>query len=141
MLPICVETYNLRFFSIRNMLDSALSQARKEGFSHITVLLHPFADGNLARIKTTERTLLHLMQRGLAPITLQSLVGKIAEVDWHPEPLSSAREDETQQMAPLPTFRDLVAFVPENGIMFAERLRGKWPDMFRIERPQEELRQ
>ena len=77
MLPVSVETYEALWFSIKNMIDSAISQSKKCGFLHISILCHPFRDGNLANIETTEKLLYYLIKKELRPITLKELVNKL----------------------------------------------------------------
>lgn len=62
MIPISVETYGSPWFSIRNMIDSAFRESLKSN-KHITILCHPFRDGNLQHIEVTERLLKHLVIR------------------------------------------------------------------------------
>ena len=71
-LPISINTYSLPWFSIKNMIDSTLTMARKNGLPHISVLLHPFRDGNLQHLRITQRLIKYLvMDLGLRPITLK----------------------------------------------------------------------
>jgi peptidoglycan/xylan/chitin deacetylase (PgdA/CDA1 family) len=75
-LPISINTYSLPWFSIKNMVDSAVILAKKNRFSHISVLLHPFRDGNLQHLRTTQRLIKYLaMDIGLRPITLEQFAG------------------------------------------------------------------
>jgi len=73
MIPISVETYGSPWFSIRNMIDSAYRESLKSN-KHITILCHPFRDGNLQRIEITERLLNHLMvDKKMKPVLIKDL--------------------------------------------------------------------
>ena len=63
--PISVETYGSPWFSIKNMADSAILQSEKCGFRHITILCHPFRDGNYSHIQTTRRLVEYLIGSSL----------------------------------------------------------------------------
>jgi len=77
-LPISLNTYSLPWFSIKNSIDSAVASFRKTDFQHITILMHPFRDGNLNHLSTTKKLLKHLtMDLGLHPITLNQLVNNL----------------------------------------------------------------
>ena len=60
IIPISVETYGSPWFSIRNMVDSAFRESLKSN-NHITILCHPFRDGNLQHIEITEKLLKYLV--------------------------------------------------------------------------------
>ncbi len=80
LVPIPVETYNTPWFATRLIVDSALMRARstaKESAGHITILMHPFRDGNRRHLPDLEALLRYLIEiRGLQPITLASWLGK-----------------------------------------------------------------
>jgi peptidoglycan/xylan/chitin deacetylase (PgdA/CDA1 family) len=69
MFPVSVETYNRPWISIKSMIDSAFSGSLNSN-KHLTILLHPFRDGNLQHINVTERLLRYLVKekelRGVA---------------------------------------------------------------------------
>ena len=74
-LPISMNTYSLPWFSIKNSIDSEVASFRETNFQHITILLHPFRDGNLNHLSITKKLLKHLtMDLGLRPISLNQLV-------------------------------------------------------------------
>jgi peptidoglycan/xylan/chitin deacetylase (PgdA/CDA1 family) len=79
MIPIGVETYGLSWHEIRASVNSAWKTAVREGLRHVTVLLHPFKDGTIARIHQTGR----LIQYMLVELGLQAV--PLAEI---PEPRS-----------------------------------------------------
>jgi peptidoglycan/xylan/chitin deacetylase (PgdA/CDA1 family) len=60
MVPICVETYGSPWFSIKNMINSAFRESLKSN-KHITILCHPFRDGNMQHIAVTEKLLKYLV--------------------------------------------------------------------------------
>src|SRR5271157_17641 len=72
-IPICVETYNQPWFSLKNMIDVAFNVSR--GYDrHITILCHSFRDGNLQNISVTEKLLQYLiLEKKLMPILLKDL--------------------------------------------------------------------
>jgi len=73
MIPISVETYGSPWFSIKNMVDSAHRESLKSN-KHITILCHPFRDGNLQHIEITERLLNHLMvNKKMKPVLIKDL--------------------------------------------------------------------
>jgi peptidoglycan/xylan/chitin deacetylase (PgdA/CDA1 family) len=73
-IPILVETYGRVWFSIRNMLDSACKESLKTS-KHITILCHPFRDGNLQHLGTTEKLIRHLTTtQKMYPIPLKEAV-------------------------------------------------------------------
>ena len=74
MFPISVETYGSSWFSIRNMIDSAFKESLKSN-KHITILCHPFRDGNLQHIKITKRLLRYLViEKGMKPVVIKDLL-------------------------------------------------------------------
>lgn len=73
-LPISLETYGSQWFSIRNMVDSAISQSKKCEYRHISILCHLFRDGNLQHAEVTEKLLQYLTRRDFQPIILSELV-------------------------------------------------------------------
>ena len=77
-LPISINTYSLPWFSIKKMIDSVVVSSKKNGFPHITLLLHPFRDGNINHIRTTQRLLKYLIKDlDLKPITLEQHVERL----------------------------------------------------------------
>jgi hypothetical protein len=60
MVPISLETNNRPWFAVKNMIDSALIAGRVEGWSHISILLHPFRDGALHHIGDLDRLLAYM---------------------------------------------------------------------------------
>jgi peptidoglycan/xylan/chitin deacetylase (PgdA/CDA1 family) len=114
-LPIAVETYAYPWFSIRNMIDTALSSARETGVGHVTILCHPFRDGSIEHLATTGKMLGYLIARGLTSVSLdeyclslndQGRYSRIPIRDFEPE--SGSR----RLFSPR-TVRDLLSFVPE----------------------------
>ncbi|MFC1906255.1 hypothetical protein ACFLV9_00195 [Chloroflexota bacterium] len=78
LMPVSVETYGRPWFAIRRMLDSAISESRKTDTRHITILLHPFRDGNLRCMRTTERLMDYLVQdRRMKPLPLNITVSNL----------------------------------------------------------------
>jgi peptidoglycan/xylan/chitin deacetylase (PgdA/CDA1 family) len=75
-IPISVETYGKPWFSIKNMVDSAIYVSSKQN-RHFSILLHPFRDGNLQNIQTLFKLAQYLSEeRGMAGITLKDSVSK-----------------------------------------------------------------
>jgi len=116
MLPVCVETYDRPWYSIKNMVDSALLDCKSNRFFHISILCHPFRDGNLAHINTTKRLMRYLVDdRRLEPITLEELASSLIESDISFPEIS--REDVFQsksRFSPPKTRHDVLGFIPEN---------------------------
>jgi hypothetical protein len=71
MLPIDIETYDLSWPSVKNMIDSAIRYSKKGGVSNISILLLMFRDGNMQHLKATE-SLLHylILKKGYGSVTL-----------------------------------------------------------------------
>lgn len=117
MLPVSVETYGAPWFSIKNMIDSAVSQSRKCGFLHISILCHTFRDGNLAHIETTKRLLHHLVKKELRGIALKELVstlpvggGNFPKIDK----IKGLFEPKRAKISPPRTKQDWLGIIPEN---------------------------
>jgi len=73
MIPISVETYGSPWFSIKNMVDSAFKESLRSN-KHITILCHPFRDGNLQHIEITERLLKYLViEKGMEARVIKDL--------------------------------------------------------------------
>ena len=73
MIPISVETYGSPWFSIKNMVDSAYRESLKSN-KHITILCHPFRDGNLQHIEITEKLLRYLVvEKGMKSVVVKDL--------------------------------------------------------------------
>ena len=86
MIPICVETYGSLWFSIENMIDSAFRESLKSN-KHITILCHPFRDGNEQHIAVTEKLLRYLvLEKEAKQIVIKDL------------PLSHERHVEVNEM-------------------------------------------
>jgi len=115
-LPVCVETYNRPWYSIKNMVDSALLDCKSNQFCHISILCHPFRDGNLAHINTTKRLLQYLVDdKRLEPNTLEELASSLLESDISFPEIS--REDvfeSKSRFSPPKTRQDVFGFIPEN---------------------------
>jgi len=119
MLPVCVETYNRPWYSIKNMIDSALLDCKSNRFFHISILCHPFRDGNLAHINTTKRLVRYLVDdKRLEPNTLGEFTGSLLESDVSFPEISreGVFESESRFSAPK-TRQDFLGFVPENLMM------------------------
>ena len=73
MIPISVETYGSPWFSMKNMVDSAYRGSLKSN-KHITILCHPFREGDLQHIEVTERLLRHLVvEKGMNSVVIKNL--------------------------------------------------------------------
>jgi hypothetical protein len=116
MLPVSVETYGSPWISIKNKLDSAILQASRCKEMHVSVLCHPFRDGNLSHIQTMNRMLGYLVSKGLRPITLAELVRHRREsLDDTIVALKRRLFDERRRRIVLPSTRqDLLGILPEN---------------------------
>jgi len=120
MVPICVETYGSPWFSIENMIDSAFRESLKSN-KHITILCHPFRDGNEQHIAVTEKLLRYLvLEKEAKQIVIKDL------------PLSHERHVEVNEMDKttpkirlselIPrTKQDYMGIIPED-LMMAYRL-------------------
>jgi len=70
MVPIAAETYNKPWSMVKRQLDLSL----QSGSKHITVLMHPFADGRPSRLRMVEKVINYLTEHGLAPARLCDVV-------------------------------------------------------------------
>lgn len=128
-LPISVETYGSPWFSIKHMLDSAISQSVKCEGHHISVLCHPFRDGSLRNIGTTEKLLYHLcIDRGLTSIALKDVVDKLSSTQARYCNRASLGDifDETEIKLSRPKAkRDFFDIIPQNLIMLYKLVRKR----------------
>jgi len=88
-IPISAETYGGNFELIKGQIDSAWKTARREESQHISVLMHPFKDGGLARMPLTAHILRYLIEElNLCPVTLNTIrapskiVGRAVQVAY-----------------------------------------------------------
>lgn len=116
-LPVSVETYGSPWFSVRNMVDSAVSQSLKCQFPHISILCHPFRDGNLQHIKVMEKLLHHLARKGLKSITLEKLVSTLVDKQDDFSEINGWGElsmPQKRRISPPGTRQDLLGIIPQN---------------------------
>lgn len=130
LIPVNVETYSSPWFSIKNKIDTAIVQARKEKTRHISILCHPFRDGNLAHINNLRNILSYLRNRGLKSVTLEQYVKQILETKTSlpiSSRLFSPKLKAFSQIARPMNKTDIGGFLPENLItayIFANRKRS-----------------
>ena len=116
-LPVLVETYNLPWLSIKNMLDSAIWWTKKTGSNHITVLLHPFRDGNLQHLKTTQKLMDYLTtKKAMSPITLKQFIDRLKPaIDFPKVKLEDSRiTAKTQPISRFPRTKEDLLGMYEN---------------------------
>lgn len=126
MLPISVETYDLPWLSIKNMVDSAVLCSKKQGSPHITVLMHMFRDGNLRHLDTTEKLVKYLtFNKALTPTTLHqmkesytSIVDSFVDAQTFEE---AAKKLSRRQLVVPETRQDLLGFF-ENFVSIKKRI-------------------
>ena len=122
MISISVETYGSSWFSIKNMIDSAFRESLKSR-EHITILSHPFRDGNLRHIEITEKLVRHLIvEKGMNSVIIKdSLVSheKRIEVDMIDKASLKLRLSEL-----IPRTKwDYIGMIPENLMMVYRLIR------------------
>lgn len=125
-IPISVQTYGLPWFSIRNMLNTAIEQGRESGFEHISVLMHPFRDGSLQNIDVTRRIIDHLLARGLQPVTLSDVEADLSEnSSVAPRPCDPERMIDTfRPPVSLPSTRwDFMGFLPQTAMSIVRKIK------------------
>jgi peptidoglycan/xylan/chitin deacetylase (PgdA/CDA1 family) len=116
MLPVSVETYGRPWISIKNMVDSAFSESLKIN-GHLTILLHPFVDGNLQHIKATERLLKYLVEeKKLKGIAVKNALPN-DKMRTNVCRLDTANSLRLSQFIPR-TKEDLIGALPENLMAF-----------------------
>lgn len=127
MIPISVETYGKPWFSIKNMIDSAFRESLKSN-RHITILCHPFRDGNLQHIKVTEKLLRYLViEKKLKPILLRDLIMSYESQQIKAEKIDVDRINKIdrvklKQLIPR-TREDYIGMIPENLMMVYRLIR------------------
>lgn len=123
--PISVETYWRPWFSIKNMVDSSILQSAKCGFKHISILCHPFRDGNSSHIQTTHRLVRYFIKKGLKPITLSQLLNTLENMHtFSTERISIGRllNSEKARISSPCTKWDCFAFIPETSFSILRRI-------------------
>lgn len=70
MVPVAAETYGKPWSMVKRQLDFSLGSGSK----HITVLMHPFADGRPSRLRTVEKVINYLAGHGFTPARLCDVV-------------------------------------------------------------------
>lgn len=127
-IPVPVETYGSPWFSIRNMLSTAIEQSRDNDPPHVTILGHPFRDGGASYIDTTRRLIEFMLDEGFRPTTLAGYAESLDSFG------AKARGDCTidsilhqgRAAVALPTTgRDLTALVPQTAVSIMRKLSGR----------------
>jgi peptidoglycan/xylan/chitin deacetylase (PgdA/CDA1 family) len=128
MMPISVETYGAHWFSIKNMIDSVMNQNNQ--FHHISILCHPFRDGNLVNIRTLEKLIWYLINKNVKSVRLGEIVNALScgeclhgLVDENS--LRDALILEQSKLTFPHTRQDLMGMVPENMIALYRRIRER----------------
>lgn len=122
MIPISLETYGCLWFSIKNMIDSAYRESLKTD-GHITILCHPFRDGNLQHLGTTEKLIKHLRTKKMYPVLLEE-AAKLEDKKYIKK-VKGMDLGIDKTIIPK-TKKDVIGFLPENLIMMYKILkRGK----------------
>ena len=127
-IPIPVQTYGLPWFSIRNMLETSIMQSRRCGFEHVSVLMHPFRDGNLQNIENVERIIQLLVGRGMRPVTLADLESKLQTTGGFARArcCPATMIHEKKPPVALPSTRwDFLGFVPQTTFSLIRRFTNK----------------
>ena len=138
MIPISVQTYGRPWFSIKNMIDSAISESLKSN-NHITILCHPFRDGNLQHIEITERLIEYLVvQRNMYPMTIEASL-EIEKEENDAKNMNNINikkkrlfsEKRIREMLEYPTTKyDFIGFIPENLMRLYRILRGRKKEVY-----------
>lgn len=119
-LPISVETYGSPWFSIKNMVDSTMCQSEKCQFQHMTILCHPFRDGNLQHIETTKRLLSCLSEKEWKSVTLQQLACSLGDKRDHFPKVGRLKDlfkPRKLKVSPPRTKQDFLGLIPQNLIL------------------------
>lgn len=126
-LPISLETYSAPWFSIRNMIDSAISESRKCEFPHISILCHCFRDGNLKHTGVTEKLLKYLTEKRMQPVVLGKLLNKLEDgedISIETNELKRFISGDRGRTRLPRAWRDLSGMVIENPLMVYRFFRG-----------------
>ncbi len=70
MFPISIETYGRPWIMIKGMLESAIRELGKNDFKHLTILLHPFRDGNSNHVGVMEKIIKFLYKNNLVSVPI-----------------------------------------------------------------------
>jgi len=125
MIPISVETYGLPWFSTKNMIDSAYNESLKSN-RHITILCHPFRDGNLQHIESTKKMIKYLIiDKKLKPVIVKDLA-LCGEEYVDPNKIHNlVPRMELKDLLPK-TRHDYIGIIPENFIMLNKIIMKKY---------------
>ena len=82
LVPIGIETYAMSRLMVKAMIDTAWKTSVAETVRHLSLLMHPFMDGSMERMNTTEWVLRYLTEHlRLTSVPLEDVA--------HTEPQSS----------------------------------------------------
>ncbi|MFZ2455891.1 MAG: polysaccharide deacetylase family protein [Candidatus Altiarchaeia archaeon] len=124
VVPVCVETYGKPLFTVRNMIDSAYSSSLKSN-KHITLLCHPFRDGNLRNIRNMEEVIKHLIiKRRMQPILVKDIPNKGEKCISVNEAINTKPQHNFQNTIPK-TQQDIVGLIPENFMLAYRFLKSR----------------
>ena len=128
MIPLFFETYNLTWFSVKNWVDSAFPKNTLSN-KHITILLHPFRDGNLQHIRDTDSLLNYLIRKNLRGVTLKEFLD---EYQFNAKNNSNNRISirdfnlfRRKKYCFPRTLRDVASIIPENSLMLKNAFRER----------------
>jgi peptidoglycan/xylan/chitin deacetylase (PgdA/CDA1 family) len=125
-IPISVETYGLPWASVKRMVDSTLAKGTKSHFHHITILCHPFRDGNFRNIHATDKLFDYLLEKGLKPITIDQLTHSLSHDPvnyFEPNNINEIFRTKKPNIPRMSTTQDFFGFVPENAILIFKIFR------------------
>ena len=116
-IPISIQTYGQPWFSIKNMIDTVYSISQEQG-RHITILCHPFRDGNARNVLITEKIIKYLVViKKMKPITLRDLKDRTIlesstnRIEYQDDFLKSGRIPHRM------TTMDFSGLIPENAML------------------------
>jgi peptidoglycan/xylan/chitin deacetylase (PgdA/CDA1 family) len=116
-IPVNVETYGQSWFSIKNMIDSTL-RVNESGTNKVSILMHPFRDGNLQYIDVTKNILEYLMKDKMLSSCLlseyENTPNRIQEITELNQ-ISGIQNQKRHNYFPLYA-EDIKGFLPENFI-------------------------
>jgi len=127
MVPVSFETYGLPWFSIKNWIDSCLAGNTRSS-KHLTILLHPFRDGNLRHIHDTELLLNYLvLKKKLRGITLREfLIEHNLSTKGNGSskiPIRSFEASRAEKCCFPRSLRDMATIIPESSMTCARVVR------------------
>ncbi len=76
IVPISIETYGRPWIMIKGMLESALKELKNNEYKHLTILLHPFRDGNTKHVGVVKKIIKFLYKNNLVSVPISDKISE-----------------------------------------------------------------